>query len=216
MTFDDGGLSVNVSQAPQATPIVLQKWMTRVVQHVHQAVARNIGDGGLIGRRSGNLARAIVDLVTVTSDGATGAVWPDPAKAPYGAIQESGGTIVPTRAQALAIPLPAMLTGNGVARGTAAQVRDNPAAFGFKATFIPKGHDVIMGTLLGSGSRPKGLKGHAGDIVPLFALKPSVTIPGRHYLDITLRQELTWIADQLEQLTGDIVRVTFGGDEAYA
>ena len=82
-----------------------------------------------------------------------------------------------------------MLTGNGVARGTAAQVKANPVAFGFKATFIPKGHDVIMGVPLAAKHRTA---------IPLFALKPSVTIPGRHFIDATLDQNRDWIQARFE------------------
>lgn len=202
LTYDDGGLSVNLANAGQATRALFIRWMTDVVRHLHGAVAQNIGSGGLIGRRTGSLARALKDDVTPTPDGAIGTVWPDPELAPYGAIQETGGTITTKKAAALTIPLEAMLTGNGVARGTAAQVKANPQAFGYVATFIPKGHSTIFG------------KAEDGSTIPLFALKPSVTIPAHNYLDITLRQELGWIADRLERLSGDYVTVAFGGSEA--
>jgi hypothetical protein len=92
-----------------------------------------------------------------------------------------------------------MNTGNGVARASAHQVRDNPSAYGFKSTFIPKGKHVIMGVPLGASKT----------IVPLFALKPSVTIPGRHYLETTLTQNWSWIADRLEKITGEATNVIF-------
>lgn len=200
LTFDAGGLTVNLANAKPVIGASLQKWLTQVLAHLHAAVARNMGDGGLIGRRTGNLARSLMELVTVTEDGVVGTLWPDPDKVAYGSIQEDGGTILPKTARALTVPLEAMLTGNGVARGTAAQVRDDPSAFGFSATFIPKGRSVIMGKLPGK---------NAG-IVPLFALVPSVTILGRHYLATTLIQEWAWIADLLESITGDAVNVLFG------
>jgi hypothetical protein len=202
LTFDAGGLQVNLAQARPIIGVQLQKWMTRVLAHLHAAVNRNIASGGLIGRRTGNLSRSLLELVTVTDDGIIGELWPDPAKAAYGAIQEDGGTIVPKKGTMLTIPLEAMLTGNGVARGTAAQVRDTPGAFGFKASFIPKGHHVIMGI-------PEGARAGAQPI-PLFALVPSVTLPGRHYLATTLIQEWQWIADELERVTEETVNVLFG------
>jgi hypothetical protein len=201
LTFDDGGLLVNLEQAPQVIGLQLQKAMTGIIAHLHAAVSRNMGAGGLIGVRTGDLRRALIELVTVTDDGVTGVLWPDPAKVAYGGIQEEGGTVVPKHGTALTIPLDAMLTGNGVARGTAAQVRDDPAAFGFKSTFIPKGHSVIMG-------QPLGAKG--GSAIPLFALVQSSTIPGRHYLATTLIQEWQWISDYLESVLGDAVHVLFG------
>lgn len=201
MTFDDNGIALNLAKAQAVTPVLLQQWMTDVVQHMVGAVQKNIGDGGLIGRRTGNLARAITFQVTPLPDGVTGSVWPDPDKVPYGDIQEEGGTVIPKNSKFLAIPLDAMLTGNGVARGTARQVIGDPESFGFAGTFIHNG--VVFGR---TGS------GRAGSVVPLFALKSSVVIPAHHYLDTTLTQETSWIADRLEILTGDIVRVSFGGE----
>lgn len=195
MKFDDHGLAISLAHAKDATGLQLQKWMTLVMAHLHAAVNRNIAKGGLIGRRTGNLARSMRDLVTVTPTGVIGTFWPDPDKAIYGDIQEEGGTVLPKRGRFLAIPLDAMLTGNGVARGTAGQVRDNPTGFGFSGTFVHAG--VIFGK-------------QAKSVIPLFALKPSVVIPAHHYLRITLVQEWQWMADLLEQLTGDTVHVLFG------
>jgi hypothetical protein len=203
MAFDDGGLRLSLAQAPSVTPILIQHWMTDVVAHLHAAVAKNIGDGGFIGRRTGDLARAIKDDVTVTSDGAEGTVWPDPTQVAYGTIQEEGGTVIPKTAQFLAIPLDAMLTGNGVARGTAAQVRADPTGFGFTGTFV---HD---GVIFGAEGSSRG-----ASVIPLFALKSSVVLPARHYLAQTLEQELPWVTDRLERLTGQIVSVTFGDGAA--
>lgn len=200
LTFDAGGLNVNLANAKPIIGASLQKWLTQVLAHLHAAVARNMGDGGLIGRRTGNLARSLMELVTVTEDGVVGTLWPDPDKVAYGSIQEDGGTIVPKNGRALAIPLEFMLTGNGVARGTAGQVKADPGAFGLKASFIPKGHNVIMGQPLTKGA----------SIVPLFALVPSVTLVGKHYMATTLIQEWPWIADLLESITGDAVHVLFG------
>lgn len=214
--IDDEGLYVRLKDSPRVTNLILQQWMTRVVAYVHAQVDAAIEKGGgLIGRRTGTLARAIMDRVTVTGTGALGEVWPDLAKAPYAAIQEFGGMIVPRNGAALTIPLQAMLTANGVARGSARDVKANPESFGFSSTFIPKGHNVIMGTLLGSKGRPGHLRGQAGSAVPLFALKTSVMIPATHYLTTPFTQSITWIADQLEQLAQDTVHVLFEGSETY-
>lgn len=205
ITYDDRGLALRLQDSPRLTALTFQRWMTDVVTHLVGAVQQNIGQGGLIGRRTGTLARAIMSRVTATTAGPIGEVFPDLTKAPYGGIQEEGGVIIPSKAAALAIPLEAMLTGNGVARGTAAQVKANPGAFGFTSTFIPKGHNVIMGRV----------SGREGSAIPLFALKQSVVIPATHYLTTTLTQEITWIADRLEQIARDVVNVVFG-EEAVA
>lgn len=196
LSYTDNGIAADLSRAPNVTALQLQKWMDRVVKYVAAAVQRNIGNGGLIGRRTGNLARAVKSVVTVTGAGhVVGTVWPDRDLVPYGDIHEDGGTIVPTRSQALTIPLKAMLTGNGVARGTAQQVRQNPTAFGFTGTFVAKG--VIFGK-------------EGKQIIPLFALKPSVVIPARHLFGTTLTQSIVWMQDELERITGESVTLIFG------
>jgi hypothetical protein len=200
--YTDDGLHVNLADAPRVTGLQLQRWMDRTMKHLVKAVQANIRkDGGLIGRRSGTLARAMTSAVTAVAGGqVVGDVWPDPTVAPYGSIQEDGGVIVPKTAQMLTIPLAAMLTGNGVARGTARQVRDNPGAFGFTSTFSRK--EVVFGT-----------RGR-GQIIPLFALKSRVMIPATHFLSTTLTQELAWIQEELERITGETVSLLFGDAEA--
>jgi hypothetical protein len=194
--FNDGGLSVSLANAPAVTTLLLQKFVTGVETHLLGALARNMGNGGLIGVRTGDLRRALkMQPPVVTTDGIEGSVYVDPAQVAYGAIQEEGGTVVPKTAQFLAIPLEAMQTGNGVARGTARQVISEPGAFGFSGTFVAKG--VIFGK-------------EGGDIIPLFALKSEVTLPGRHYLSETLTQEAAWIEDYADQTLGELVSVTFG------
>lgn len=217
MSISDGGLSLNLKAAPSVTALQVQRFVTDVVNHLVGAVQKNIGSGGLIGRRTGDLARAMMATVEAFPAGAVGEVFPDPAKVAYGSIQEDGGTIVPKNAQMLAIPLAAMLTGNGVARGSALQVAQSPGAFGFSSTFIPKGHHVIFGVPEGAprGGRGAGAQSliglsHLGTVVPLFALVRSVTLPGLHYMATTFTQETSWIAARLEELTGDVVQVTFG------
>lgn len=212
-TFDDKGLSLRLAQAPQVTSLQLQKWMTLFMARMHASVAANIGQGGFIGRRSGNLARSLKDEVTVGDSTVVGRVWPDPLKAAYGRVQEDGGTIIPKKSRFLTIPLAAMLTANGVARGNARDVIQNPSAFGYKSTFFHKG--VLFG-VPASGARRRGLQSLIGAktrdaVVPLFALKSSVTLPGRHYLEGTLKQELQFGMELLERITGETTELIFQG-----
>lgn len=200
MLFYDGGLAVSLQQAPQVLGVTMQRWMTEVLQKLHREVNRNMGPGpgqGLLGVRTGAYRRSLTELVTVTGNGITGELWADLDKVPYGDIQEDGGVIRPRNSQYLTIPLDAMQTGNGVARGTARQVIGNPDAFGFTGTFVPKWKSVIMG------------KRANGSIVPLFALVTQVTIPARRALATTLSQNWAWIADRLEELTNESVNVMF-------
>ena len=88
----------------------------------------------------------------------------------YGAIQEHGGTSRAKNVQNLTIPLDEVLTAAGVARYTARQIIGNPGIGGFTSTFFRKG--ILFGSTGGKG----------GGIVPLFALKPEVTLPARPYM----------------------------------
>jgi hypothetical protein len=122
-------------------------------------------------------------------------VFVDSSKAIYGNIQEHGGTVLPKKGQFLAIPLPAMQTRNGVSRGSAGDVKANPAAYGFVGTFVRK--SVIFGKM------------EDKSIIPLFALKKSVTLPARRYLELTLEQELKWGVNKLEEITRETVQLLF-------
>ena len=200
LTYSDGGMGVNLSRAPQVTSIQLQKWMTKVMALLHRQLNQNMS-GGLVGRRTGNLMRALTESVTVTAHGVKGEIFPDPKKAIYGAIQEFGGTIVPKRAAHLTIPMPAMLTGNGVARGRARDVIGSPGAFGFQNTFVNPSRTMIFGR-------------QGNETIPLFALVTSVTLPGKFYLATTLMQNWAVIADMMEQTLKDVVNVVFEGGSA--
>jgi hypothetical protein len=97
----------------------------------------------------------------------------------YAEIQERGGTIT-AKDTLLTIPLDAMLTGRGIARGTAHEVIDNPGRFGFDGTFFSRG--VLMGR--------RG-EGADAEVEPLFALRRSVTIPAHPYAQPALDQTAT-------------------------
>lgn len=196
-SFDDRGLGIRLNDAPSVTRRQLQRWMTLFMARLESAVKKNIGNGGLIGRRTGNLARSIRSVVITNGDQIVGEIGPDALKAIYGAIQEHGGTIFPKRSRHLAIPLRGMTTGAGVARGSARQVIQSPSAFGFKRTFFRKG--IIFGVK------------DQGSIVPLFVLKTQVTIPARHYLAKSLEQETAWGLDLLAQITQETTEIIFGG-----
>ena len=86
------------------------------------------------------------------------------ARTKYANIHEVGGTIVPVNKQWLTIPFPAALTSAGVLRASARQ---------WENTFIAK-HIIFQ-------KRGK-------TIVPLFALKKSVKIPARRYMNKTLTE----------------------------
>lgn len=178
---DDRQVTARLDAAKTGVFPAITSALAKIGGSLHRAVVDKMGEDGILGVRTGTLKRAVFDRVDVT--GPTTAelhVGVDLAKAPYGRVQELGGTIRPTTADHLTIPLSAALTPNGVARFTARDVIANPFAFGFSGTFVAK--DIIFGTLgLGGKNGKNGKKG----IVPLFALKTSVTLEARNYLKST-------------------------------
>jgi len=174
--------------------------MGTIGRQLHRVAADKMGEGGILGVRTGTLRRALFDQVTQTGTAAAEVrIGVDLGKAPYGRIQELGGTITPKTAAHLAIPLEAMLTANGVARGTAREVIADPFAFGFSGTFTAK--NVIFGKvgLPGSGVH---------EILPLFALKDSVTLPAREYLKSTFESQRDFILSTLQNAVSE---ATHGG-----
>lgn len=173
-----------------AIPAMFAKRIVPTLERIGATLERDVATtkitaGGILEPRTGNLRRALFHRVQGQGTTASVIVGADLSKAPYGRVQELGGTIVPRRAAHLAIPLDAMLTAKGVARMTAREVIANPFALGFSGTFTAKG--VIFGKL-------------PDQIVPLFALKSSVTLPARQYLASTLAGRTDWIEQQFAEL----------------
>lgn len=101
-------------------------------------------------------------------------------KVPYGPTHEYGATIKPVRKQWLTIPLGAVKTPAGVARGRA---RD------FQNTFFRRSKTGNLILFQKRGER----------IIPLFVLKKQVKIPKRPYLDPAVRKSLGWITDRFSK-----------------
>ncbi len=127
---------------------------------VAAAMKRNIKQS--FRQRTGDFSRSIVSEPLLDSgneiSGRTG------SNLEYAEIQEKGGTIHAKNVRNLTIPLDAFMTGQGVARGTARDVIADPQAYGYDGTFFSKG--VLFGK-------------QGEEAEPLFALKPSVTLPAR-------------------------------------
>ncbi len=128
--------------------------------HLDRAMKRNIKKS--FRQRTGDFSRSITSEPIVESgneiSGRTG------SNLEYAEIQEKGGTIHAKNVRNLTIPLEAFMTGAGVARGTARDVISHPADYGYDGTFFSKG--VLFGKI-------------GDEAEPLFALKPSVTLPSR-------------------------------------
>lgn len=136
-----------------------QDWTRRLVTE------RLSGRPG-VNRRTGNLARSFKSrtfdstlLGAIVLD-----VQPEGPGAKYANLQEFGGTIKPVRAKNLWIPIAGNLTPAGVARITPTEAI-NRGGFFAKGIFFGK-------PLVGRGKAK-------ANPVPLFALKKSVTVPGR-------------------------------------
>jgi phage gpG-like protein len=144
--------------------------------------------GEVLHRRSGTLVSSVtIESIEDTGDNMVGAVGTNEE---YARIHELGGTISAKNVRNLTIPLAAMLTGRGVARAAARQVIADPAAFGLTGTFFKKG--VLFG------------KKGKDEVTPLFALKPSVTMPARP----TWGPALEEVKPEFEsRLTGALERV---------
>jgi hypothetical protein len=200
-------IAVQLEAKAKVGPTLLAA-LERVGARLHRDIVNEkLSGGGILEPRTGNLKRAVFHRVEAVSDTlASVGLGFDLSIAPYGRIQELGGVITPKIGAALAIPLEAMQTAKGVARGTAREVKDNPEAFGYTGTFIRKG--VIFGRLSLYGKLTKDQARLAeGNIVPLFVLKTSVTLEAREPMQSTLANDAEWAAGEI----GGAISAGFGG-----
>ena len=140
------------------------------IRRLQQTLANNIKSQFLSGSplhvRSGTLRGGInVGPIEESADEIRGPVGTNTI---YAAIQNYGGTITPKNSTYLTIPLDAALTPAGVMRWSAREIISSPGQGGYTGTFFRNG--VLFGKT-------------AGGIEPLFALKTSVTIPARPYME---------------------------------
>lgn len=136
--------------------------VTRLTYALREEARKKYGESGLH-VRTGALKSSIVALPIEREEHCiTGKVVAG-QKLRYARIQEYGGTIKPKKAKFLAIPLNAVKTAAGVARFSPREA----AAAGYPHTFVRSG--VLFGK-------------QGDQVVPLFALRRSVTLPARPYM----------------------------------
>jgi hypothetical protein len=214
------GVVATLSGGPTMIGRRLVQRMDRVVgPGLVRHIQREKLDGQALHRRTGQGARSIFSRVVVVGDEATGAielhVGANLAVAKYMRAQERGATITPKRGRFLTIPLDAAKTAAGVARFTARQVIENPAAHGYEDTFFHKnilfGVKARMRRAMVEGQRVAVRAGALGQIEPLFALKTSVTLKRVGYLSGTLAEKASWIREQLGDEARVAVRVLVKG-----
>ncbi len=133
--------------------------------------------GQTLQRRTGAGSRAIFYRVDAGENAVTTTVGADLSKAKYMRAQEMGATIRAIRSRYLTVPLEAAKTAGGVARFTARDVISEPGRYGFTGTFF---RDHVL-----FGKRGK-------TIVPLFALKASITLKPTGYLTKSLGELQAW------------------------
>ena len=121
----------------------------------------------------------------------------------YARVQEEGGTIQGKPWLAIPIEETARRFGITTRAGVRVRARDvkaNPGQYGFESTFVAKG--VIFGVPV-DGKTVRG-PGGRWNIVPIFALKSSVTIKGKHYLRDTVTNNTQVIIDQIAKELGQV------------
>jgi len=169
-------------------PDVLKRELKAFLDLTARALSQRHGNpwpggtsGSTLSRRSGALVSAIQNSVKVYGNtlrdiqgtiGAPGLL--------YGRIQETGGVITPKRAQYLTVPLPAALNADGTPKKRSARDWDK--------TFIIRSK---AGNLL-------IVQKNGRDLVPLYVLRTSVTIPSRMQMRKTLETGLGYFVDKAQ------------------
>jgi hypothetical protein len=165
-----------VTQFPTAAFECVRDSFRKTLTHFHaQHVQRRMTGRPGLNRRTGALAESF--SVEDSGDSMENLSVRYVSSSPYVGIQESGGTITPTRGRYLAIPVSggAALTASGMKRA----FTPLRSSLGARSTFVKRskaGNLMIFERTAGRGIRP------------LYVLKESVTIPGR------LGTELEWEA----------------------
>ena len=178
-------IGVRYDQAQKLLPSLLYKTLQRVGAHLQRAVIARLRDASAPKVRTGNLSRSTFVRIETSGNEILVRVGVDLMKAPQGRIQELGGTVVPTRAKYLTVPVGQALTAAGVMRVNARQFITNPASLHFVGSFVNPRRTAIMGVRTD------------GSAEPVFALKTRVQIKPTGYLSKTAAQEKAWILDQV-------------------
>lgn len=92
------------ARIPDAVRYILQGWAGDTVKHIKEGLA-----GRYLNRRSGHLANAVGKLLARSGEISTATIGTNVIgkryDVPYAWTQDKGGTIVPKRARALAVPI---------------------------------------------------------------------------------------------------------------
>ena len=166
-------LSYSLPKLPDAGRLraVGREWGAMYLDRLNRTrLSGRVGDMGL-NRISGNLSRDWNTTATVDASGLDVTIQSSGVADAYAGLQERGGTVRPTRAKWLWIPLAENKTSEGVARITPSQAMNNGGFF----TNARNGGKIFWAYSLTVAGRKKA----KGGLVPLFALKKEVKVPAR-------------------------------------
>lgn len=200
ITIDTAGVDQMLSRVgSRLTPELIVPTMRRIGLVLEGYIRRDQLSGQALQVRTGQGRRSIFHRVVVGDHDVSVVVGADLSTARYMRVQEHGGTITPTKSRFLTIPLDAAKTGKGVARFTARELFNNPSALGFQSAFVAKGVIFgVKGRQRSVGGKRRSVLG-LGEIVPLFALKRSITLKPVGYLAATQRTQMPWVLDQFDE-----------------
>jgi len=175
--FIDKRSAAMIRKFPEVIAPALAKAMEAGVKRGEQYAKNYVyGDSGLT-RRSGQLGRSLKGTVNISGGHIQGKLTTDAVHAP---THEHGATIVPKRVQWLTIPTEFAKTAAGVTRGGART---------FSNTFFLKP---------GKGrTNPLIMQKQGKEVIPLFVLKKSVTIPARPFMRPSAMQTKKYIEEEI-------------------
>ena len=187
MTVTLTQIADRIDRVPNAIRLAVRQGVTELGRRGQRLVKEGYLSGERLAVRTGNLRSSVTMATESTSSSErvylrAGGGQRDVR---YAALQEYGGTVVPVNAQYLAIPLAAAKTRAGVSRY--ASPRDVPGLFIIKS----KAGNLLL-------VRRKGKK---NKLEPMFVLKKSVTIRGKHYM----RDALTAMSDAAPEVINKAV-----------
>jgi hypothetical protein len=185
-----------LKNAPAQIQPALVDGMRRVGMEIERHVKGSLS-GALLKVRTGTLRRAVFSRGEKAGQAdAVAVVGVDSGKAAYGKAHEFGGTIKPAKGKFLAIPVGAAMTKGGVGRFSARELMQDPKQFGYTGAFFSK--HVLFG------------KKPGGAAVPLFVLKPSVTIKEKRFVRGAIDAKREWAKTELAKVVAVALKKLFG------
>lgn len=179
--------------------------MDRLAEILAGKVVRNSLSGQLLKRRTGALARSVTGK-SLYVDGLPAirvGIFRGPATV-YAGIQESGGTIYPKRARALAVPVNEALTPAGVER------YGGPRNYPGKLRFIPFRRGMAVGALVDEQEAAKaerqGIRWTFNEVKPLYLLMLMVKLPATRWLSKPMRDNVPFVAEELAAYLKETIR----------